>query len=77
MQTEFSIKSKTNKIFNEKKIFKKLKTKKGKNQIFNMNYKDKLIKNNIKLVKLIKSLYSKKYFDDEDIVALTVFISIS
>ncbi len=66
------VKSTTNKTFNEKKIFKKLKTKKGKNQIFNMNYKDKLIKNNIKLVKLIKSLYSKKYFDDEDIVALTV-----
>ena len=55
-----------------KKIKKKLKTLKGKNQVFEIKYKEKIINENIKLIKKIKSLQMQKKVNEIDIVALCI-----
>ena len=54
------------------KIKKRLKTIKGKNQIFDVIYKDKLIKKNIKLILKIKHLNKKRKINDKDILNLCI-----
>ena len=57
---------------NQLSVIKKLKTTKGKNQIFDVKYKEKIINENINLIKKIKKRYDDKFFDDECIVCLAL-----
>ena len=50
------------KIIDLKKIKKKLKTIKGKNQLFDLEYKEKIINENINLIRKIKKKLVKKDF---------------
>ena len=62
----------SNKITKASEVKKRLKTLKGKNQIININYKEKIIKQNIKLIKLIKNKYKSKKINRLDISSLCI-----
>ena len=64
------IKKTTDKICFEKDVKKKLRTYQGINQILDLKYKHKIIKENISLIKKIKILRTKKKVTKEDIIAL-------
>ena len=66
------ITKKNNKVTKLSKVSKKLKTLKGKNQIFDLRYKEKIIKENIYLLKKIKKKYLKKHIKNLDIGALCI-----
>ena len=64
--------TKKNNFISKLSILKKLKTKVGKNQLFDINYKEKMIKENIKLLKLIKRKYNQYLINDYDIICLAI-----
>ncbi len=49
-----------------------LKTKKGRNQLFDIDYKEKIILENLQLIKKIKILSETGFIKDENIVALCI-----
>ena len=65
------IKKVKNKIF-KPSILKKLKTQKGKNQIKDIKYKEKIIKENIKLIKLIKKKDNQNLINSYYLICLAI-----
>tara|TARA_B100001057_G_scaffold375651_1_gene380504 strand:+ start:862 stop:2019 length:1158 start_codon:yes stop_codon:yes gene_type:complete len=66
------ITKKNDKIIKLAKIKKKLRTIKGKNQISDISYKEKIINENIRLLKKIKKKFLKKQINTTDISALCI-----
>ena len=72
VEIEFILPKKNDKIIKLAKIKKKLRTIKGKNQIFDISYKEKIINENIRLLKKIKKKFLKKQINTADISALCI-----
>ena len=66
------IKKKSNKLVKVSTIRKKLKTLSGKNQITDVKYKENIINQNIKLIKLIKKKYKDKRINQVDISSFCI-----
>ena len=66
------ITKKTGSITDVKLVKKKLKTLKGKNQLFDISYKEAIINENIKLIKKIKFLVNSKYVSKTQLVCLII-----
>jgi len=66
------IKKSSNKLIKISDVKKKLRTLKGKNQITDVKYKEKIINQNIKLIKLIKKKYKGKKINRIDISSLCI-----
>ena len=65
------IKKRNNKI-SKPSILKQLKTQKGKNQLLDINYKEKIIKENIKLIKLIKKRNNQNLINSYYLICLAI-----
>lgn len=61
-----------NKIIKKNDVIKKLKTLKGRDQILDVKYKEKIINENIKLIKKIRSFNDKGCISETNIAALCV-----
>ena len=61
-----------NKIIKKSRVIKKLKTLKGKDQIFDVKYKEKIINENIRLIKKIRLYNDKGLVSETNIAALCV-----
>ena len=59
-------------ILKNKSVLKKLRTTKGKNQLFGVKYKEKIINENIKIIKMIKRRYEKKLIDNYCLISLVI-----
>lgn len=66
------ITKKTNKVTNIDKIKNKLKTLEGKNQIFGIKYKEKLINENIELLKKIKTYFETGFINEINLICLCI-----
>ncbi len=66
------IKKKFSKLIKESVIKKKLRTLNGKNQITDIKYKENIINQNIKLIKLIKKKYKAKKINQIDVSSLCI-----
>ena len=66
------ITKKTNKISSLTKVKTKLKTLEGRNQIFDIKYKEILINENINLLKKIKTYYETGFIDETNLICLSI-----
>lgn len=66
------VQKKYDKIYRQSDLKNKLKTLNGKNQLLEIKYRDKIINDNINLIKLIKKKFDKKNFREQDINSLCI-----
>jgi SAM-dependent methyltransferase len=66
------ITKKSNKISSLNKVKNKLKTLEGKNQIFEVKYKEDIINENIEMIKKIKTYFETGFVDETNIICLSI-----
>ena len=71
-QYRIYITKKNNKITKLNNVKNKLKTLTGRNQIFDVNYKEESINENINLFKRIKTYYETGFIDETNLICLCI-----
>ena len=66
------ITKKSNKVSNLNKIKNKLKTLEGRNQIFEVKYKEDIINENIELFKKIKTYFDTGFINETNLISLSI-----